>query len=79
MKSLLFALITIALLSCGESKEDKQLEKAKQLIEETNRKRRSDSIDVDNKMKLESAKHRLGKNDTLTDAQRLKKAEEAFK
>ena len=79
MKSLLFALITLVFLSCGESKEDRELNQAKKLIEKTNRQRKSDSMEADNKMKLETAKHRLGKGDTLTDAERLKKAEEAFK
>lgn len=54
----------------------------KKVIEDSKKKLREDSIAIDNKMRLDAARYRLeqttGEKDTLTNEERLKKAEKDF-
>lgn len=74
-------LIGLFLFSCNN--EDKDLKKANALIDSLNKARYEDSIRIDAEMQIEIARKKLekatGKKDTLTNAERLKKAEKDFK
>lgn len=79
----LLYLLTVVFISCGESKQDKELLEANALIDSLNKKRISDSIDIEQNVRYEIAKKELeyatGKKDTLTKSERLEKAKEMFK
>lgn len=73
--------MAVCLFSC--SNDDKDLKRANFVIDSLNKARYDDSIRIDREIKIEIARKRLeqatGKKDTLTDAERLKKAEKDFK
>lgn len=74
-------MLAVCLLSCNN--EDKDLQKSKALIDSLNTVSYNDSLRIEREMRIEEARARLekatGKKDTLTDAERLKKAEKDFK
>jgi len=60
MKLLLF-LALVFLISCGESKEEKQVREANELIERTKRNYSSDSIQLEQQRQIDEALIKAGK------------------
>lgn len=73
--------LAVILFSCNN--EDKDLKRAKFVIDSLNKVSYDDSIRIDRKMQIDIARARYekatGKKDTLTDEEWLKKAEKEFK
>lgn len=55
MKTLII-LIAVTLVSCGESKSERDLRQAEELIEKTKKDYTSDSLSIENWRKIEEAK-----------------------
>lgn len=77
---ILVLLMAVCLLSC---KDDSELKKTQEIIKASKEKYTRDSLEIQQKLKIEIARleyeKATGKKDTLTDEEWLKKAENDFK